>query len=137
MLQEQRLLARAQDAKLSVLLQGTVDGICTGWVHTRETFEVQNEWAEQTITLDPDPAGWTALGSRHDRTDMYGEKPLEKLLTHVDANLMLLLFPIEVVPMGPIDGDMHLLRAGRDYPVWRHKLPEGYVTLDEVRMEFR
>ena len=40
-----------------------------------------------------DPAGWTALGSRHDRTDMYGEKPLEKLLRHVDANIMLLALP--------------------------------------------
>jgi hypothetical protein len=49
---------------------------------------------------------------------------------------MLLRFPIEVVPMGPIDGDMHRLRHGREYPVWRHKLPEGYVTLDEVRIEF-
>ena len=128
---------RAQGAKVSVLLQGTVDGICTGWVQTRETFEVHKEWVEQTVTLDGDPAGWTALGSRHDRTDMYGEKPLEEMLGRVDANIMLLLFPIEVVPMGAIDGDMHLLRAARDYPVWRHKLPEGYVTLDEVRIEFR
>ena len=128
---------RAQGAKLSVLLQGTVDGICTGWVQTGQTFDVHDEWTEQTLTLDPDPAGWTALGSRHDRTDMYGEKPLEKMLGHVDANVFLILFPVEVVPMGPIDGDMHVRRPVRDYPVWRHKLPEGYLTLSEVRMEFR
>ena len=128
---------RAQGAKLSVLLQGTADGICTGWVQTRETFDVHEEWMEQTVTLDPDPAGWTALGSRHDRTDTYGVKPLDNLLVHVDANIMLLLFPIEVVPMGPVDGDMHQMRAGRDYPAWRHKLPEGYVTLDEVSIELR
>lgn len=127
---------RAQGAKICVLLQGIVEGICSGWVQTHDTFAVHNKWTEQTVTLDPDPARWTALGSRHDRTDMYGVKPLEKVLSHVDANFMLLLFPIEVVPMGPIDGDMHRLRAGRDYPVWRHKLPEGYLTLDEVRIEF-
>ncbi|MCY4374318.1 MAG: hypothetical protein OXC31_11140 [Spirochaetaceae bacterium] len=48
-----------------------------------------------------------------------------------------LLYPITVVPMGPIDGDMHKLRPNREYPVWRHELPEGYVTLDSVRIELR
>ena len=41
-----------------------------------------------------------------------------------------------VPSMGPISGDPHLLRAGRDYPVWTSRLPEGYVELDEVRVEF-
>ncbi len=44
---------------------------------------------------------------------------------------------LNVVPMGPIDGDMHKLRPNREYPVWRHELPEGYVTLDSVQIEFR
>ena len=127
---------RDQGAKVSVLLQATVEGICSGWVYTADTFRVGEDWAEQTVTLDPDSAGWTALGSRHDRTDMYGVKPLEKVLAQAAVNIMFLLFPIEVVPMGPIEGDMHKLRPGREYPVWRHKLPEGYVTLDEVRIEF-
>jgi hypothetical protein len=127
---------RAQGAKLSVLLQGYVDGICSGWVRTGDTFDVGEEWCEKTVSLDPDPAGWTPLGSRHDRTDMYGVKPLEKVLSNVGGNIMLLLFPIDVSPMGPIDGDMHILRAERDYPVWRHKLPEGYVSLSSVRIEF-
>ena len=48
-----------------------------------------------------------------------------------------LLYPIKVVPMGPIDGDMHKLRPNREYAVWRHELPEGYVTLDSVRIELR
>ena len=37
--------------------------------------------------------------------------------------------------MGAIQGDMHQLRPGRDYPVWRHKLPEGYVTLHDMSIE--
>jgi hypothetical protein len=126
----------AQGANMCVLLQGTVDGITSGWVQTGDTFSVTENWSEQTVTLDPDPAGWTALGSRHDRTDMYDVKPLEKVLGHADVNIMFLLFPINVVPMGPIEGDMHRLRPGREYPVWRHELPEGYVTLDEVRIDF-
>ena len=128
---------RTQGAKLCVLLQGIVDGICSGWMHTHEPFEIHQQWTEQTVTLDLDPAKWIALGSRHDRTDMYGVKSFERVIGRVDCNIMLLLFPIEVVPMGPIDGDMHLLRPGRDYPVWRHRLPEGYVTLDEIRIELQ
>jgi hypothetical protein len=38
--------------------------------------------------------------------------------------------------MGPLDSDPHRLRPERDYPVWRSRLPEGYVYLDEVRIEF-
>jgi len=126
----------AQGAKVSMLVQGMVDGICSGWVLTADTFDIGEDWGEQTITLDPDPDRWTALGSRYNRTDTYGVKPLDKVLKLDVVNIMLLLFPIDVVPMGPIEGDMHRLRPGREYPVWRHKLPEGYVTLDEVRMEF-
>ena len=48
------------------------------------------------------------LGSRHDRTDMYGVKPLERVLSKADVNIMFLLYPINVVPMGPIDGDMQI-----------------------------
>jgi hypothetical protein len=39
---------------MCVLLQGLVDRICSGWVHTAETFDVGTDWAEQTVTLDPD-----------------------------------------------------------------------------------
>ncbi|MEC9008664.1 MAG: hypothetical protein VX877_05335, partial [Planctomycetota bacterium] len=39
-------------------------------------------------------------------------------------------------PWAPLDGDPHLLRPERDYPVWRHRLPEGYVTLDSVEINF-
>jgi hypothetical protein len=60
---------RAQGANVLVLLQSVVEGICSGWVYTAEPFRVDEQWAEQTVTLDPNPAGWTALGSRHDRTD--------------------------------------------------------------------
>ena len=38
--------------------------------------------------------------------------------------------------MGHIEGDQHILRPGKDYPVWQSSLPEGYVMLDEVQIEF-
>jgi hypothetical protein len=48
---------------------------------------------------------------------------------------MLILFPINVVPMGDPGGDPHILRPEKEYPVWRSRLPEGYILLDEVRIE--
>ena len=101
---------------------------------TGQPIQVARQWAEQTVTFDPDPEKWTALGSRHNRTDTYGVKPLKKVLANVDTNVMMVLFPLNVVPMGRIQGDPHILRAGHDYPVWRSKLPEGYVVFDEIRI---
>ena len=59
------------------------------------------------------------------------------MLGDVNADILLVLFPLDVAPMGPLNGDPHLLRPEKDYPVWRSRLPEGYVMLDEVRIEFR
>ena len=44
--------------RMCVLLQGIVDGICSGWVHTGAVFEVGADRSEQTVALDPDPARW-------------------------------------------------------------------------------
>jgi len=83
-----------------------------------------------------DPLQWTCLGARHDRQDFYGWLPLEAVLRDVNVNIMFVLFPLDIRPMGPISGDAHRLRAGRDYPVWASALPEGYVQLDTVKIEF-
>jgi hypothetical protein len=58
------------------------------------------------------------------------------VLSDVNVDILLVLYPLDIAPMGPINGDPHLLRPEKDYPVWRGKLPEGYVTLDEVRIRF-
>ena len=126
----------AQGSQLVLLIQGNVEGVTSGWLCTGRPFDIGEASSAQSVTLDPDPANWTALGVRHDRGDMYGVKPLEAVLSNVNVNIMLVLFPLDVAPMGRIDGDPHILRPERDYPVWRHRLPEGYVTLDEVRIEF-
>lgn len=123
-------------AELCLLVQGNVGGIISGWLLTGRPFRVGPEWSQQTVVLDPDPALWTCLGARHDRTDMYGVADLRKVLRDVNVNLLLVLFPLTVAPMGPLDGDPHRLRAGKDYPVWTSKLPEGYVELDAVEIEF-
>jgi hypothetical protein len=111
-------------------------GICSGWLLTGQPFRVTPDWSEQTVTLVPDPAQWKCLGSRHDRTDFYGEIPLATVLRDVNTDILLVLHPLDVAPMGPFVGEPHRLRPERDYPVWRSRLPEGYVWLDEVRIDF-
>jgi hypothetical protein len=123
-------------AQLCLLFQSVQDGVCSGWLLTGQPFEITADWSDQTASLTTDPTQWTPLGSRHDRADYYGQLPLERVLQQVNTNLLLVLFPLDVQPMGPLASDPHRLRPEKDYPVWRGRLPEGYVLLDEVRIEF-
>jgi len=126
----------ARGTQLTLLCQSFQNGICSGWLLTGQPFQVTSDWSKQTVVVVPDPAQWTCLGSRHDRTDFYGKIPLEKVLSDVNGNILLVLHPLDIAPMGPIAGDPHRLRPEKDYPVWRSRLPEGYVVMDEVRIEF-
>jgi len=125
-----------RSAQVVLLVQGTKDGITSGWVLTGSPLSVTEDWSRQTVVATPDERQWTCLGSRHDRTQSYGRIPLAQILRDVNADIIFALFPLEVVPMGRITGDPHRLRAGRDYPVWTSRLPEGYVTIAEVTIEF-
>jgi len=128
------LLARG--AQLVLLCQGVHDGICSGWALTGQHVEITEDWSVQTLTAVPDASQWTCMGARHDRAGSYGRTDLRAVLANVSANIILVLFPLTIEPMGPIEGDRHILRPEKDYPVWRSRLPEGYVMLDEVRIEF-
>lgn len=126
----------AAGTRFSVLIQGSIDGIVSGWVLTGQTFAVSSDWREQTVTLTTDPSQWTSLGSRHDRTDTYGEKPLLDILRNVNVNMHLVMFPVKPRPMGLVAGDPHILRAGRDYPIWPSSIAQGYVDVDRISIEF-
>ncbi|MCE9588911.1 MAG: hypothetical protein K8S99_00120 [Planctomycetes bacterium] len=123
-------------AQMVLLFQATFEGICSGWMLTGRPFKIAKEWTEQTVTLDPDPKLWTCLDSRHDRTDSYGRHELGRVLADVNLNMMFILFPLTIAPMGDIGGDPHRLRPERDYPIWRSRLPEGYVMLDDLKIEW-
>jgi len=122
--------------KLSLLIQGSQGGLCSGWVLTGQTFPVESRWTETTVTAVPDPEQWTSLGSRHDRTGTYGERPLLDILAQVDVNIHIVMFPVKPRPMGPLSGDPHHLRAGRDYPLWPSSIAQGYVEIDRVQIDF-
>jgi hypothetical protein len=126
----------ARGANPLLLVQASGGGLVSGWLLTGQPLQVQPEWYEQTVTLAPDPRQWTCLGSRHNRADYYGYIDLATVLADVNVNIMLVLFPLTIAPMGPLDGDPHMLRPGKDYPVWTSRLPEGYILLDEVSIAF-
>jgi hypothetical protein len=123
-------------ANLVLLVQSNVGSLTSGWALIGQPLKVGKQWSEQTITATPDPDQWVCIRSRHDRQDYYGYVELQKVLSDVNCNFMLILFPLDVVPMGPIAGDKHILRPGKDYPVWTSKLPEGYVIMDSARIAF-
>ena len=123
-------------ARLVLLVQSSVNSLTSGWALIGQPVTVGKQWSEQTITAVPEPDQWVCIGSRHDRSDYYGYIDLKKVLSDVNCNFMLILFPLNIVPMGPLQGDPHLLRPGKDYPVWTSKLPEGYVELDWVRITY-
>ncbi len=126
----------SRGAQLVLLVQGAHEGLTTGWAYTDAPLRVGPDWSEQTIVLSSEEHRWTCLGSRHDRTKSYGRAPLDNVLRDVNSNILLILFPLTVAPMGEIPGDPHVLRPARDYPVWTSRLPEGYVTLDSVQIIF-
>ena len=127
---------RSLDTQLYLLIQGVHNGVCTGWILTGQPINVTTEWSEQRISAVTDESQWTCLESRHDRSDFYGRTPLKTVLSDVNANILLVLYPLDIAPMGPLNGDPHVLRPEKDYPVWRSRLPEGYVMLDQVGIHF-
>ena len=86
-------------ASLVLLVQGMVDGICSGYLLTGQPIPITPDYQEATIVCSDDPAQWTPLGSRHDRTETYGVKPFERLLSSVDTNFLFVLFPLDVRPV--------------------------------------
>ena len=122
--------------QLVLLAQAKVGTHRQNHVLTAQPIDVTPEWTEQTITLAPDPAQWLSLGTRHDRTDYYGHGDIADVLRDLNADIILVLHPVNVVPLQTIEGDVHVPFAGRDYDVDQGRLPKGYVMLDEVRIEF-
>ena len=123
-------------AQLLFHCQAKVGSVYVNYVLTGQPFQLTPEWNEQTVTLHTDPGQWTCLGSRHDRTDYYGEGPVEKVLADVSDDIIFVLYPLNVVPIEPIMGDMHQLKAGDDYSVRREFLPQGAIMFDYVKIEW-
>ena len=124
-------------AHVMLLIQGKVGDRYINYVLDAQPFTITPEWSESTIICEPDPAQWKCMGSRHDRMDFYGWDDVDKLLRDVNADIILVHHPIDVVPLKPMpEEDLHRLRAGEEYELDPAHLPEGRWELDEVRIEF-
>ena len=126
----------SRGAGLVLLIQSKVGKVITPWALTSQPINITQDWSEQTIVCTPDESQWTCLGARYDRQDYYGHGDLREALSDVNCDILLILFPVTVAPMGEIDGDMNVLRPDKDYPVWRSHTPEGYVILDTFSIKF-
>jgi hypothetical protein len=123
-------------AELRLHCQSRVGDKAINFVLTSQPFVVTPDWSEQTIKLVPDPEQWLCLGARHDLMDVYGWDEIDSVLRDINIDIILLLHPLEIVPVNPEEHGPHQRRAEVDYEVDQTYLPSGYIMLDEVRIEF-
>ena len=123
-------------AQVVLLVQTKLPHTTVNLVLTAQPIQITPQWSEQTLHLVPDPQQWRNMGSRHDRTDVYGSGDIAEALKDINLDIILVLFPLDIVPLGPISGDPHRLRAHVDYLVDPRRLPEGCVWLDRVEIRY-
>ncbi len=116
--------------------QSRVGDKAINFVLTGQPITITPDWTEQTITLTTDSSQWLCIGARHDLTDVYGWGEIDEVLRDVNIDIILLLHPLNIVPLTPEANGPHDRRPEIDYAVDRSYLPEGYVMLDEVRIEY-
>ncbi len=126
----------ARGARLVLLAQANLENTTANHILTAQPFQVTKQWTSQSITLVPDPKQWLCIGTRNDLKEKYGYSEFAPVLRNINYDIILVLHPLDVVPAHPIKGDPHVLWAGKDYEVDYSRLPEGYIMLDEVRIDF-
>ena len=125
-------------AQLLLLVQSRVEGppaTTANFLLTDQPLKVTPEWSEQTLRLDPDPDHWMCLGSRHDMADVYGYADIGEVLADVNVDIIFVLFPLRIVPIGDV-ADIHRAWAAIDYKVDSAYLPKGLVMFDTVQIEY-
>ena len=121
-----------------LLVQARLDGPAStrvNFILTGQPFEITADWSEQTVQLVPDPKQWTCLGARHDMNDNYGYGDIAEVLRDVNVDIIFILFPLTIVPIGEVE-NAHRLWAAKDYKVDMQYLPKGLVMFDSVQIEY-
>ena len=130
-----------QGAQLLLLAQGRAQGTTANLVLSGQPFKITRDWSEQTVTLAPDPGQWTCLGARESMKHTYGCADVAAVLKDVNVDIIFVLFPLKIVPVGEAQ-DPDKLRPGQDYPgepsyqVWQKYLPKGLVMFDWVKIVY-
>jgi hypothetical protein len=127
---------RLGDARLSVLVQARLPDTTANFVLVGQTFEVTPEWAERQVVLRSDPSDWLCLGARADLSHLYGCGEIADVLCDVNLDLILVLFPLPVRPVAPLAEVIHGVRRQSAFDVDWTALPEGWVEIDTIRVEY-
>jgi hypothetical protein len=130
--------ADAGGAQLLLLVQSQIEGpprTRPNFMLTGQPFEITPDWSEQTVQLAPEENQWTCLGARHDLTDAYGYGDIAEVLQDVNVDIVFVLFPLKIVPIGEV-ADIHHAWAAKEYKVDMQYLPKGLVMFDTVQIEY-
>jgi hypothetical protein len=128
--------ARLRGSEVTLLIQSDVPGARAAFILTGQSFRVTPDWSEQSVTLAPDRSDWTSVGARHDLKHRYGHGDVVEALRDVNYDLIIVLYPLLVVPPPELADDVHRLRPEIDYEPDRRYLPEGEIQIDTVRIEY-
>ena len=123
-------------AKLTLWVQADVGDTRPNFALTGQSLAITHDWSEQTLLLSADPAQWTCVGGRHDLTDLYGYGDIGDALQDVNCDLILVLFPLNVVPIGIPYEEKDRLRTNNDYEPDYAYLPSGVVEFDTIQIEY-
>jgi len=125
-----------QGAQLTLWVQADVGNTRPNFALTGQSLTITAEWSEQTLYLADDPAQWTCVGGRHDLTELYGYGDIRDALKDVNCDLILVLFPLNVVPLDVPYADKDRLRTHRDYEPDYAYLPSGVIEFDTIKIDY-
>ena len=123
-------------AKLTLWVQADIGDTRPNFVLTGQSLEVTPDWSEQTLVLSDDPAQWRCAGGRHDLTKLYGYGDIRDALKDVNCDLIIVLFPLNVVPLDAPYEQRDFLRTNRDYQPDYAYLPSGVIEFDTITIEY-
>lgn len=123
-------------AHLLVHVQAKTSKTMANLALTGQPITVTENWSDQSVVLANDPKQWTCLGARRSLTDKYGCDDLDTVLSDVNYDLILILFPVQVRPAIAGVTDPDALVAGVDYPVNPSLLPKGLIQFKSIRIDY-
>jgi len=126
---------RQRGAEVVLLVQAGAGDILANFILTGQSFLVTPDWSQQSVVLAPDPGQWICIRARHDMKARYGYGDIVEALKDVDNDIILVWYPLTVVPLEPTD-DIHRRRPVHDYAIDRRYLPEGELQIDTIRIEY-
>jgi len=123
-------------SQLTLWVQADIGDTRPNFVLTGQSLVVTPDWSEQTLLLSDDPTQWTCAGGRHDLTALYGYGDIRDALKDVNCDLIIVLFPLNVVPLAASFAERDHLRTHRDYQPDYAYLPSGVIEFDTIKLEY-